>query len=66
MLIKLTLNFEERDEREQNIKIDPANRSKEKKIFQKLCSEEDFTPSQMIRKLIRDYIEAKLGPDWSK
>ncbi len=40
--------------------IDP----KKKATFEKLCSAEDVTPSQMVRKFIRDYIEAQLGPDW--
>lgn len=40
--------------------IDP----KKKATFEKLCSADDVTPSQMVRKLIRDYIEAKLGPEW--
>ncbi|MBU2965057.1 CopG family transcriptional regulator [Amphritea sp. 2_MG-2023] len=40
--------------------IDP----KKKATFEKLCSADDVTPSQMVRKLIRDYIEEKLGPDW--
>lgn len=40
--------------------IDP----KKKAIFEKLCSEEDVTPSQKVRQFIREYIEEKLGPDW--
>ncbi|WP_210397853.1 CopG family transcriptional regulator [Motiliproteus sediminis] len=40
--------------------IDP----KKKATFERLCSEDDVTPSQMVRKLIRDYIESKLGEDW--
>ncbi|WP_417223951.1 CopG family transcriptional regulator [Amphritea sp.] len=40
--------------------IDP----KKKATFEKLCSADDVTPSQMVRKLIREYIEAKLGPEW--
>ncbi len=40
--------------------IDP----KKKSVFEKLCNDEDVTSSQMVRKLIRDYIEEKLGPDW--
>ncbi len=40
--------------------IDP----KKKAVFEKLCSSEDVTPSQMVRKLIREYIEERLGPDW--
>lgn len=40
--------------------IDP----KKKAVFEQLCAAEDVTPSQMVRKFIRDFIEAKLGPDW--
>tara|TARA_R110002094_G_scaffold24971_8_gene37187 strand:- start:3377 stop:3568 length:192 start_codon:yes stop_codon:yes gene_type:complete len=40
--------------------IDP----KKKAVFEKLCNGDDVTPSQMVRKLIRDYIEEKLGPEW--
>ncbi|MBR9866601.1 MAG: CopG family transcriptional regulator [Oceanospirillales bacterium] len=40
--------------------IDP----KKKATFEKLCNADDVTPSQMVRKLIRDYIEEKLGPEW--
>ena len=42
------------------ILIDP----KKKALFEELCAKDDVTPSQMVRKLIRDYIEAKLGPAW--
>ena len=40
--------------------IDP----KKKATFEKLCNLDDVTPSQMVRKLIRDYIEEKLGENW--
>lgn len=40
--------------------IDP----KKKAVFERLCAEADITPSQCVRQLIRDYIEARLGPDW--
>ncbi|SEQ86722.1 hypothetical protein SAMN03080615_03045 [Amphritea atlantica] len=40
--------------------IDPNKKA----TFEKLCNADDVTPSQMVRKLIRDYIEEKLGPEW--
>lgn len=40
--------------------VDPDKKT----TFERLCAEEDVTPSQMVRKLIRDYIEQRLGPDW--
>lgn len=40
--------------------IDPQK----KKAFEALCREEDVTPSQKVRQFIRDYVEARLGPDW--
>ena len=40
--------------------IDP-----EKKLaFEALCADDDVTPSQMVRRFIRDYIEQRMGPDW--
>lgn len=40
--------------------IDPNKKA----VFEELCRADDSTPSQMVRKFIRDYIEQKLGPDW--
>jgi hypothetical protein len=40
--------------------VDP----KKKATFEKLCAQEDVTPSQKIRQFMRDYIEEKLGTDW--
>ncbi|OZG74384.1 CopG family transcriptional regulator [Hahella sp. CCB-MM4] len=40
--------------------IDP----RKKAIFEKLCAQEDVTPSQKVRQFIRDYIEQKVGPEW--
>lgn len=40
--------------------VDPDKKA----TFERLCADEDVTPSQMVRKLIRDYIEQRLGPDW--
>lgn len=40
--------------------IDP----KKKAVFERLCAQADVTPSQLVRRFIRDYIEQQLGPDW--
>ncbi|MBE0417968.1 MAG: ribbon-helix-helix protein, CopG family [Coriobacteriia bacterium] len=40
--------------------IDP----KKKAAFEALCREEDLTPSQVVRQMIRAYIEERLGPGW--
>ena len=40
--------------------IDP----KKKVVFERLCAEDDVTPSQKVRQFIRDYIEQQLGPEW--
>ena len=40
--------------------IDP----KKKAVFERLCVREDQTPSQVVRRLIRDYIERQLGRPW--
>jgi hypothetical protein len=42
------------------ILIDP----RKKKVFEQLCAAEDVTPSQVVRRLIRSYIEQKLGRPW--
>jgi hypothetical protein len=41
--------------------IDP----RKKAVFERLCAEEDVTPSQMVRRLIRRYIEKRTGNPWS-
>ena len=41
--------------------IDP----RKKAVFEKTCAAEDMTPSQVVRRLIRDYLEEKLGTPWS-
>lgn len=33
-------------------------------MFEELCAREDRTPSQVVRQLIRDYIQQKLGRPW--
>ncbi len=40
--------------------IDP----RKKAVFEHLCALEDQTPSQVVRRLIREYIEARLGRPW--
>jgi hypothetical protein len=42
------------------ILVDP----RKKAFFERLCAEEDLTPSQVVRRLMRDYIEAKTGKPW--
>lgn len=42
------------------ILIDPRKKS----FFEELCADEDVTPSQVVRKLIRDYIEERTGKPW--
>jgi hypothetical protein len=46
--------------------IDPQK----KQIFEEICSAHDLTPSQVVRKLIRQYIidnaENRELPDWLK
>jgi len=41
--------------------IDP----RKKALFERLCSERDTTPSQVVRHLIRRYIEEQTGKPWS-
>jgi len=40
--------------------IDP----RKKAVFEALCADVDVTPSQVVRKLIRDYIEYRTGKPW--
>jgi hypothetical protein len=43
------------------ILIDP----RKKAVFEKLCREEDVTPSQVVRRMIRGYIEERTGQAWT-
>ena len=43
------------------ILIDP----RKKALFEELCAAEDVTPSQVVRRLIRGYIEDRSGSTWS-
>lgn len=40
--------------------IDP----RKKAVFERLCRQEDQTPSQVVRRLIREFIEQRLGRPW--
>ena len=43
------------------ILIDP----RKKALFERLCAEEDLTSSQVVRRMIRAYIEERLGRPWT-
>ena len=43
------------------ILIDP----RKKAVLERLCAAEDVTPSQLVRKLIRGFIEERLGRPWT-
>lgn len=43
------------------ILVDP----RKKTVFERLCAEEDATPSQVLRRLMRRYIEERTGQPWS-
>jgi hypothetical protein len=43
------------------ILIDPRKKS----VFERLCVQEDSTPSQVVRRLMRAYIESRTGKPWS-
>ena len=40
--------------------IDP----RKKAAFERLCAAEDVTPSQVVRRLIREFVEARIGTSW--
>ena len=42
------------------ILVDP----RKKALFERLCAEEDQTPSQVVRRLVREYIEKRTGRPW--
>ncbi len=46
--------------------IDPHK----KKLFEEICAEQDLTPSQVVRRLVRQYIIDNAGsrelPEWLK
>lgn len=43
------------------ILIDP----RKKEVFEQLCALEDLNTSQVVRRLMREFIEQKLGRPWS-
>lgn len=43
------------------ILLDP----RKKAVFERLCAQEDMTPSQVVRRLMRAYIEERLGRPWT-
>jgi hypothetical protein len=43
------------------ILIDP----RKKAVLERLCAQEDLRSSQVVRRLIRDYIEQRLGHPWT-
>ncbi len=43
------------------ILVDP----RKKALFERLCAEEDANPSQVLRRLIRGYIEQRTGQRWT-
>jgi hypothetical protein len=56
----MAMAFEERTAR-LTILIDP----RKKALFERLCAEEDATPSQVVRRLIRRYILERTGQPWT-
>jgi len=56
----MAVAFEDRTAR-LTILIDP----RKKALFERLCAEEDATPSQIVRRLIRRYILERTGQPWT-
>ena len=54
------LTLEDRSAR-LTILIDP----RKKALFERLCAEEDATPSQVVRRMIRQYILERTGKSWT-
>jgi hypothetical protein len=40
--------------------IDPDKKA----VFESVCARDDVTPSQVVRRLIRDYIQQRTGRTW--
>jgi len=60
MTAEKVVQIEERTAR-LTILIDP----RKKAVFEKLCAQEDLTPSQVVRRMIRGYIEQRFGRPWT-
>ncbi len=58
--LRMAVALEDRTAR-LTILIDP----RKKALFERLCAEEDATPSQVVRRLIRRYIEERTGQPWT-
>ena len=58
---RLTLLALEQRTARLTILIDP----RKKAFFERLCAEEDATPSQVVRRLVRNYIEERTGGPWT-
>jgi hypothetical protein len=43
------------------ILVDPGKKA----VFERLCASEDATPSQVVRRLMRAYIEQRPGRAWA-
>jgi len=54
------VHLEERTAR-LTILIDP----RKKAVFERLCAQEDLTSSQVVRRMIRAYIEERTGRPWN-
>jgi len=54
------LTLEDRSAR-LTILIDP----RKKALFERLCAEEDSTPSQVVRRMVRQYILERTGRPWT-
>lgn len=64
MLIKIILAAKENPMESRTARLTLLIDPNKKAVFERLCAQADVTPSQLVRKFIRDYIEQQLGPDW--
>ena len=39
--------------------------ARKKAVFERISDQEDLSPSQVVRRLIREYIEKRLGRPWA-
>jgi len=49
---------------ERTARLTVLNDPRKKALFERLCAQEDLTSSQVVRRMIRAYIEERLGRPW--
>lgn len=68
MLIRLASNSLAPDMENRTARLTVLIDPRKKQLFEEICAQRDLTPSQVVRRLIRQYIVDNAGgrelPDW--